>query len=80
MCKRYCRPPSELLHIDEPFAAYCIDEAVSWALCRIEQDGRLPRAFDDMLAADNGAAELYKDMKGVRFNDYRRNSRGLSDA
>lgn len=80
MCKRFSRPPSELLHVDEPFAAYCIDEAVSYAMCRIDEDGRLPHAFDRTLALSGGElASHYHNMKGVRIDDLRRNDSRVSD-
>ena len=81
MCKRWSRPPSELLHVDEPFSAYCIDEAVSYALCRIDEDGRLPHTFDGALALSGAElAAQYHAMKGVHINDLRRNDRRVSDA
>lgn len=48
MAKRYRARPSELLGVQEPYAAYCIDEVCMYMLCRIEQDGKLPRAMERM--------------------------------
>lgn len=81
MCKRYNERPSVLLRVDEPYAAYCIDEACSYALCKIEESGRIPAQFEKSIAGTGyNTAMKYKNMKGVDFIDHRRYSGGLSDA
>lgn len=53
-----------------------------YILCRIESDGRLPRALQKLSEpAGNSAAvrDLIK-TKGVEHHDYRRNGIGISDA
>ena len=78
MCKRYGERPSVILRVDEPYAAYCIDEACCYALCKIEETGRLPVELEKSVAG--GASDpvtKYRNMKGVDFIDHRRNHRGI---
>jgi len=73
--------PSEILGLDDPYAAYCLDEAVLYILCRIEEDG-LPRSLERMTEPDSNRqmVEKLKDTGGVKHIDLRRNNSGLSDA
>ena len=82
MIKRYSQRPSVLLGVEEPYAAYCIDEACMYILCRIENEGRLPRSLE-RLSEPLGNAETVSGMinsKGVEHHDYRRNGIGVSQA
>lgn len=79
MCKRYSERPSVLLCVDDPYTAYCIDEACCYALCAIEEKGSLPAELERFVSG--GAADpltKYKNMKGVDFIDNRRNRGGIS--
>lgn len=80
MSKRYSQPPSALLHVDDSYAAYCLDEACMYALCRIEQDGRLPDTLCGTPDSNRGTLERLRNMRGVSFVDKRRNNRGVSYA
>ena len=82
MIKRYAQRPSRLLNVEDPYAAWCLDEACMYILCRIESEGRLPRTLQKLSEpAGNYAAvqDLIK-TKGVEHHDYRRHSLGISDA
>ena len=82
MSRRYAQRPSQLLEIDDPYAAYCLDEALMYILCRIEQDGRLPRKIEKMTEPDSNL-ETVRQLEfygGVAPIDYRRNNSCLSDA
>lgn len=82
MVKRYGRQPSRLVGVDDPYAAYCLDEACMYILCRIEADGRLPRSLE-RLSEPHGNADAVHGLintKGVEHHDYRRNSVGISEA
>ena len=80
--KRYGQRPSSLLGVEEPYAAWCLDEACMYILCRIENEGRLPRSLQRLSEpASNRAAVLGMiNTKGVEHHDYRRNGIGISDA
>lgn len=82
MSKRYSARPSELLRVGDDYAAYCLDEACMYILCRIEQDGRLPRALERLTEPESNAdtVEKLKKMKGVLHIDHRRHGSRLSDA
>lgn len=75
-------PPSGLLRIDDPYAAYCLDEACMYIMCRIEEDGRLPRAMERMTEPDSNrqTVEKLRHTGGVKHIDFRRNNIGLSGA
>ena len=67
------------MRVDEPYAAYCIDEACCYALCKIEENGRLPAELERSVAGNSSdPVSKYKNMKGVDFIDHRRNRRGVS--
>ena len=70
------------MHIDDPYAAFCLDEACMYVMCRIEEDGKLPRAIEKLTEPQSNAqtVEIMKSTKGVLHIDYRRNGRRLSDA
>lgn len=36
MSQRYRRPPSELLHIDDEYTAYCLDEACAYIMTKMD--------------------------------------------
>ncbi|MBQ4313584.1 MAG: hypothetical protein IJC18_05165 [Clostridia bacterium] len=82
MSKRFSARPSELMHIDDPYAAFCLDEACMYVMCRIEEDGKLPRAIEKLTEPQSNAqtVEIMKSTKGVLHIDYRRNGCRLSDA
>lgn len=82
MIKRYGTRPSRLVGVDDPYAAYCLDEACMYILCRIENEGRLPRPLE-RLSEPRSNADAVAGMintKGVKHRDYRRNSLSLSEA
>ena len=70
------------MHIDDPYAAFCLDEACMYIMCRIEEEGKLPRAIEKLTEPQSNAqtVEIMKSTKGVLHIDYRRNGRRLSDA
>lgn len=81
MIKRYNERPSRLVGVTDPYPAYCLDEACMYILCRIEADGRLPRALE-RLAEPRGNTAAVAEMintKGVVHHDYRRNGIGISE-
>ncbi len=82
MIKRYGQRPSTIIGVDDPYAAYCLDEACMYILCRIEADGRLPRSLERLsLPRDNAdAVASMINTKGVKHRDYRRNNFRLSEA
>ena len=82
MSKRYSARPSELLAVDDGYAAYCLDEACMYILCRIAEDGRLPRSLERLTEPRSNAetVERFKKMKGVLHIDHRRNGGRLPDA
>lgn len=65
----------------DSYAAYCLDEACMYILCRIEQDGALPVALEREIIPKNNMETINELMKqkGVCHYDYRRNSGGISD-
>jgi len=81
MSKRYGRRPSRLVGVDDPYAAYCLDEACMYILCRIESDGRLPRSLERLSEprSNCGAVAGMINTKGVKHHDYRRNGFSLSE-
>jgi len=82
MSKRYRQRPSRLVGVDDPYAAYCLDEACMYIQCRIEADGRLPRSLERLSEprSNTDAVLGMINTKGVEHHDYRRNSIGISDA
>ncbi len=77
MSKRYSERPSVILGVEDTYTAYCLDEACMYALCKLEEIGRLP---DSLLPKSSATAvSQMKSMKGVTFIDYRRNGGCLSD-
>jgi len=81
MCKRYGTRPSALLDVEEQYAAWCLDEACMYILCRIESEGRLPRALQRLSEPSGNAGTVNGliNTKGVEHHDYRRNGIGVSD-
>ena len=79
MCKRYSERPSVLLGVADPFAAYCVDEACCYALCKIEESGRLPAELEKQTSGSGcDPVSKYKNMRGVDVIDLRRDRRGVS--
>jgi len=81
MIKRYGQRPSLLVGVEDPYAAYCLDEACMYIMCRIESEGRLPRSLE-RLSEPRSNADAVAGMintKGVKHRDYRRNGFGLSE-
>lgn len=80
MCKRFHVRPSSLLDIDDPYAAYCLDEAVLYIMCRIEQEGRLPRTLERMTepVSNRQTVEQLINKGGVKHVDLRRNDSRIS--
>lgn len=72
--------PSSLLDIDDPYAAYCLDEAVLYIMCRIEQEGRLPRTLERMTepVSNRQTVEQLINKGGVKHVDLRRNDSRIS--
>jgi len=81
MSKRFASRPSSLLDVDDPYAAYCLDEAVLYIMCRIEESG-LPRALEMMTEPDSNrqTVEQLKNTGGVEHIDLRRNNSRISGA
>jgi len=82
MSKRYSQRPSRLVGVEDPYAAYCLDEACMYILCRIESDGRLPRSLERLSEPRGNGATVAGmiNTKGVEHHDYRRNRFGISDS
>lgn len=81
MSKRFSARPSDIICVADSYAAYCLDEACMYILCRIEQDGVLPAALEQEILPRNNS-DMINDLmnqKGVRHYDYRRNGSGISD-
>lgn len=78
MAQRYRNRPSELLHIDDPYIAYCVDEAGAYMLAQLDE-GKRPhfgQAGQSRTATDAGTAgnretiEMMKQLGAeVRTND-----------
>lgn len=81
MSKRYQKRPSEVLGIDEGYAAWCLDEACLYILCRIDQDGQLPPSLETstLPRSNREAIGALRGVKGVDFIDKRGNNRGIPD-
>lgn len=82
MSKRYGHRPSRIVGVDDPYAAWCLDEACMYILCRIETEGRLPRSLERLSEprSNSDAVLGMINTKGVEHHDYRRNSVGVSEA
>ncbi len=82
MSKRYSVRPSNLLGVNDAYAAYCIDEAVLYIMCRIEEEGRLPRSLERMTEPDSNRETVKQLMNtgGVEHIDLRGNNSRLSGA
>lgn len=82
MSKRYSTRPSDLICVADSYAAYCLDEACMYILCRIEQDGALPAMLEREIYPKNNTDMINGliKQKGVLHYDYRRNGGGLSDS
>ena len=55
LTQRYRRTPSEILHIEEPYDAYCLDEACAWVMSELDSGEKfyVNKHF-------KSASELYK--------------------
>lgn len=82
MSKRYGQRPSVLAGVEDSYAAFCLDEACMYILCRIESEGKLPRSLERLTEPRGNSAAVAGmiNRKGVEHHDYRRNNIGLSDA
>lgn len=82
MSKRYRQRPSRILAVDDAYAAWCLDEACMYILCRIEADGRLPRSLERLSQPRSNADAVLGliNTKGVEHHDYRRNDIGISES
>lgn len=82
MSRRYGLPPSRIAGVEDPYAAWCLNEACMYILCRIDTDGRLPRSLERLSEPQGnaGAVSGLINTKGVVHHDYRRNGIGLSEA
>jgi len=81
MSRRYGERPSRLLEVDDAYTAYCLDEACLYIQCRIENEGRLPRALEKFTEPQSNAETVQNliNKGGVGHNDYRRNDSRKSD-
>ena len=85
MAKRYNARPSEIVGETDVYAAYCLDEACMYILCKIDEEGRLPQKLESAIEQKNkprGNAETIhalRGFKGVHYIDQRGNHRRLSD-
>ena len=70
-----------MLGVSEDYAAWCLDEACMYILCRIEQDGRLPSSLESCTLPRSNRETIggLRGMKGVDFIDKRGNNRGIPD-
>lgn len=82
MIKRYGQRPSELLGVEDGYAGYCIDEACMYILCKIDEDGRLPKSLECLVQPQSNIStiEALTNRKGVLSIDYRRNGSGIPDS
>lgn len=46
VAKRYNKLPSEILHIEDEYTAFCFDEACSYIQFKLEQEDSNPRWID----------------------------------
>jgi len=69
-----------MLGVEDSYAAYCIDEAYMYILCRIEQEDRLPPVLEKAARPKNNARTVERlcTMKGVTHIDHRRNGGSVS--
>lgn len=82
MSKRFGTTPGDLLGLRDDYERWCVDEACMYLLCRIEQDGRLPKALSrEGCGADNArTVSLLSARRGVRSVDLRTRSAESRDA
>lgn len=73
MSRQYGLRPSSLLDIDDAYAAYCLDEACLYIQCRIENEGRLPRAIEKLTEPQSNAETVQNliNKGGIGHSDYR---------
>ena len=76
--KRFSVRPSEIAGVSDQYAAWCLDEACMYLMCRIEQEGTLPPGLAAGTCGET--AEALGGMKGVKVIDKRRNGGGVPDA
>lgn len=68
MAKLYRTPPSQMLQIPDPYAAWCLDEAIAYLLMRIQNGDKLrPKKTTDN-------RQLLKDM-GISIKEIETNRR-----
>lgn len=80
MVKRYNARPSEIAGVRDEYAAYCLDEACMYILCKIEEDGCLPKKLESnmMPRSNHDFIRSLRNVKEVKTIDQRGNDSGLS--
>lgn len=73
--------PSQIIAVNDAFTAYCFDEACLYIKGRLAEGTALPIELAGVSLSNNkNFLASFGRMKGVRFDDKRRNGRSLSDA
>lgn len=71
--------PSEIVGAEDSFTAYCFDEACLYIRGKIAEGTPLPPELSG-ITSNSGFIDKFGKMKGVEFNDKRRNGSGISHA
>ncbi len=71
--------PSEIIGAEDSYTAYCFDEACMYIRGKISEGCSLPPEISG-IEGNKSFIEKFGSMKGVEFNDKRRNSGGISYA
>lgn len=66
MAQRYRTRPSELLYLDDPYAAYCLDEVCCWISQQLEE-GKRPffRDADEFHSVGSGNQYAIQQFKNL---------------
>lgn len=59
MCQRYNRTPSEILHLEDPYECYCLDEACAYICSQLDKGMEFAeqthfKTFSDLYKSING--------------------------
>ncbi len=68
MARRYRKPPSDLIGIDDPYTAWCLDEALSYVIYQMERGkrARLPKGSNGAPRTNADLIEVLKAKKGIQ--------------
>lgn len=71
--------PSEIMGAQDSYTAYCFDEACMYIRSKIVEGCPLPPEISGV-ECNRNFIDKFGSMRGVEFNDKRRNSSGVSHA